>query len=219
MQALDEDRLALLFQALSGAYGKQDWWPGNTAFEICIGAILVQNTSWANAARAIERIRRRDLMHPDALLDLEPASLEDLLRPAGCYRQKARRVSVFCRWWLDARLPSQAPDPDTGALRAVLLSLHGIGPETADCILLYAFGRAVFVVDAYTRRLLSRLGLAQVPPGRRAYESLRTHVESLIGPQPAYLGELHALIVEHGKQVCRARPLCERCQLRTQCPY
>jgi endonuclease-3 related protein len=179
----------------------------------------VQNTSWANTARAIVNIRSRDLMRPDALLDLEPGRLEDLLQPAGCFRQKARSVAIFCHWWLATVQSFQAPEPDTAALRSELLSLHGIGPETADCMLLYAFGRPVFVVDSYTRRLLSRLGLAQVPAGRPAYESLRAHVENLTGPQPEYLGELHALIVEHGKQVCRARPRCELCQLRTQCPH
>ncbi|MGB5591660.1 MAG: endonuclease [Gammaproteobacteria bacterium] len=204
---------------MSAAYGKQAWWPGDSAFEISLGAILVQNTSWTNAARAIAQLRRRDLLHAESLAALDRPRLEALLRPAGCYRQKARRVNVFSHWWL-AEIPrSRQPAQDTRTLRDMLLSLHGIGRETADCILLYAFGRPVFVVDAYTRRLLFRLGLAEVPPGARAYESLRAQVEQLTGPKPDVLGELHALIVEHGKQVCRARPLCGDCVLRARCSY
>ncbi len=107
----------------------------------------------------------------------------------------------------------------TETLRESLLALHGIGPETADCILLYALGRPVFVVDAYTRRLLARLGFGEVAANRRGYEMLRHQVETLTGPDPALLGEFHALIVEHGKQRCRARPRCDGCPLRGGCTY
>jgi len=204
---------------LASAYGIQDWWPGQTPFEICLGAILVQNTNWNNAARAIEALRGRDLLRSDGLAAARTTTLETLLRPAGCYRQKARRVGEFSRWWLDAGEMAGLQHQQTETLRESLLALHGIGPETADCILLYALGRPVFVVDAYTRRLLARLGFGEVAANRRGYEMLRQRVETLTGPDAALLGELHALIIEHGKQRCRVRPLCDGCPLRGGCTY
>ena len=204
---------------MASAYGIQDWWPGQTPFEICLGAILVQNTNWNNAARAIEALRGRDLLRSDGLAAARTTTLETLLRPAGCYRQKARRVGEFSRWWLDAGEMAGLQHQQTETLRESLLALHGIGPETADCILLYALGRPVFVVDAYTRRLLARLGFGEVAANRRGYEMLRQRVETLTGPDAALLGELHALIIEHGKQRCRVRPLCDGCPLRGGCTY
>lgn len=204
---------------MASAYGIQDWWPGQTPFEICLGAILVQNTNWNNAARAIAALRDRDLLRPDGLAAARATTLETLLRPAGCYRQKARRVRGFSRWWLDSGEMAGLQHQPTETLRESLLALHGIGPETADCILLYALGRPVFVVDAYTRRLLARLGFGAVAASRRGYELLRQRIETLTGPDAVLLGELHALIIEHGKQRCRVRPLCDGCPLRAGCTY
>ncbi|MGB5622072.1 MAG: endonuclease [Gammaproteobacteria bacterium] len=204
---------------LGDAYGVQDWWPGQTPFEVCVGAILVQNTNWNNAARAIEALRGSDLLRPHNLVAAPVSKLEALVRPAGCYRQKARRVRGFSRWWMDAGEMPGLQSQETEILRAALLALPGIGPETADCILLYALGRPVFIVDAYTRRLLSRLGIAEVGARRRGYEMLRQRVEVLAGPDAALLGELHAWIVEHGKQRCGARPRCDGCPLGGDCTY
>lgn len=216
---LDAPRLERLIGALGDAYGAQDWWPGQTPFEVCIGAILVQNTNWNNAALAIEALRSHDLLQSEGLAAACATTLEALLRPAGCYRQKARRVKAFSRWWLDTGEMPGLQSQETEALRESLLALHGIGPETADCILLYALGRPVFVVDAYTRRLLVRLGFGEVAANRQGYELLRHQIETLTGPDPALLGEFHALIVEHGKQRCGARPRCDGCPLRGGCTY
>ncbi|MGD8977915.1 MAG: endonuclease [Gammaproteobacteria bacterium] len=208
-----------MVRSLARVYDGRDWWPGRGPFEICLGAILVQNTSWENATRAIDALRQRRLLQPERLAAAAGTLLQDAVRPAGCYRQKAHRLQVFSRWWLDAGgMPGLGQVP-TGTLRERLLVLHGIGPETADCILLYALGRPVFVVDAYTRRLLARLDLAEVPSGRRAYEALRRRIETLAGPDALFLGELHALIVEHGKTRCRATPRCDGCPLRRGCSF
>ncbi len=164
-------------------------------------------------------MRGRDLLRPHDLVATRATALEALVRPAGCYRQKARRVRGFSRWWLDTGEMPGLQSQETETLREALLALHGIGPETADCILLYALGRPVFIVDAYTRRLLSRLGIGEVAASRRGYEVLRQRVEILAGPDAVLLGELHALIVEHGKQRCGARPRCDGCPLRGDCTY
>jgi endonuclease-3 related protein len=206
--------LARVREVMNDAYGPQDWWPGDSAFEIAAGAVLTQNTAWTNVEQALARLRTAGLLDPAAIVDLPLDALAQCIRPAGCFNVKARRLAALCRFWLDKGGERGLARLATGELRSALLAVHGVGPETADDILLYAFGRPVFVVDAYTRRLFGRLGLAR---GDEGYEALRRSVETAVGRDPGALNELHALIVRHGKQACRPRPLCPRCCLQPYC--
>ncbi|HYW04670.1 MAG TPA: endonuclease [Gammaproteobacteria bacterium] len=207
----------LLLERLTRAYGRQHWWPARTRFEVLVGAVLVQNTAWSNVERAIAVLRRRDLLAPGVLDACPEADLAAAIRPAGTFRVKARRLKALCRWFLEhggfAGLERMAPEP----LRRSLLEVHGVGRETADAILVYALGQPRFVVDAYARRLFARLGLISAS---RGYEEIRRGVEARPWRQPLHdLGELHALIVEHGKRTCRPRPHCRQCCLRDLCPW
>lgn len=206
-----------LLDRLLEMHGPQDWWPGEDAFEIAVGAILTQRTSWRNAARAIENLRAANCLGIDALLRMGEGHLQELLKPCGFYRVKAARLTRFCRW-----LAAHGGFPGLGAmstpaLREALLGVHGIGPETADAILLYACERPVFVVDAYAYRLFGRLGLIDAL-AQRNYEVVRRRVECALGADSSSLSELHALVVRHGQTFCRPKPLCEQCRLRELCP-
>ncbi|MCF7985693.1 MAG: endonuclease [Thiohalocapsa sp.] len=181
-----------------------------------IGAVLTQNTAWTNVERALTRLAERVPLEAQALLSLEHAALADAIRPAGYFNVKACRLQAFCEGFLAHGGVSGLAALDTRTLRATLLALHGIGPETADDILLYAFERPVFVVDAYTRRLFTRLGLLA---GSESYETVRALFENGLEADVALFNEYHALIVRHGKDVCRGRkPLCGVCCLAERCP-
>ena len=181
--------------------------------EMVVGAILTQNTAWSNVERALERLKARKLLNAQGLRALSERELARLIRPSGTYRVKARRLRAFLDF-LWARFGGRmdrlrtAPLPE---LRARLLSVPGIGPETADSILLYAAGRPVFVVDAYTRRVLARHRLVRPDIG---YEPLRALFEGHLPSDPALFNEYHALLVAVGKHYCRRRPRCEVCPLR-----
>ena len=203
-----------VFQALYHCWGPQHWWPGETPFEVMVGAILTQNTSWTNVERAIGNLKALGVLEAGAILALSEASLAEALRPTGYFNVKASRLRAFCRWYLEQGGFGVLRRLDTPTLRERLFSVHGIGPETADDILLYAFERPVFVVDAYTRRLFGRLGL--LPEGLD-YESIRAAFEQALGPDTACFNEYHALIVQHGKSVCRPRPRCAECCLSRLC--
>lgn len=180
-----------------------------------LGAVLTQNTAWSNVERALDNLSARVPLAADRLLALPESELASLIRPAGYFNIKARRLRAFCRAFVLAGGESSLQALDTSRLREWLLGIHGIGPETADDILLYAFGRPVFVVDAYTRRLFQRLGVIE---GDESYEALRTSFEQALGPDPALFNEYHALIVRHAKEVCRARaPRCNQCFLNAGC--
>jgi endonuclease III related protein len=208
-------RFHWLFQRLLEAYGPQHWWPGDGAFEIMVGAVLTQNTAWGNVEKAIARLVEAGRLTPEAIVALPPGHLAELIRPAGYFNVKARRLQSLCRFLLEAGGIEALGRRPTAQLRADLLAVHGVGPETADDILLYALERPVFVVDAYTRRLGSRLGLLREPTG---YEDIRAAFEGALGLDPSLLNELHALIVHHAKHVCRKRPRCGECCLAAQCP-
>jgi len=154
-------------------------------------------------------------LHPAGILAVEETQLAEWLRPSGYFNIKAKRLRNFCRWYIDAGEYQQLLCCDTEALRHALLAVNGIGPETADDMLLYAFERPVFVIDAYTRRLFARLGLIE---GDEGYEHLRHAFEHALGPDVALYNEYHALIVAHAKDICRVRPRCAECVLRRQCP-
>jgi len=208
-------RLLAVYRRLLVAHGPQHWWPGDSAFEIMVGAVLTQNTAWSNVEKAIANLKRAGALMPEAIAAAPHRRLAAWLRPSGYFNIKARRLRAFCEWFLAcggrrrlARLP-------TTALREELLNVHGVGPETADDILLYAFRRPVFVIDAYTRRLFQRLGLIE---GSEDYETLREWFEKTLGPDVPLFNEYHALIVAHAKDICRPRPRCERCGLSASCP-
>jgi endonuclease III related protein len=206
-----------IFERLLANHGPQHWWPAETPFEVMVGAILTQNTAWTNVEKALDQVRaRRIALTPAALLALPEPELAVLLRPVGYFNVKAARVRAFCAALCEAGGEAGLAVLDTSGLRARLLAMHGIGPETADDMLLYAFERPVFVIDAYTRRLFARLGLIA---GGEPYEVLRAWFEQALGPDAALYNEYHALIVRQAKELCRARrPLCGECALRELCP-
>jgi endonuclease-3 related protein len=208
-------RLFKTFDTLFGHYGPQHWWPGDTPFEIMVGAILTQNTAWSNVERAIGNLVAKNKLQPRAIIKARHDHLANWLRPSGYFNIKARRLKSFCRWYVGAGEYAGLDRLETAALRAALLGVKGIGPETADDILLYAFGRPVFVIDAYTRRLFARLGLFT---GTEDYDTLRLGFERVLGPDVDLFNEYHALIVRHAKEVCRVKPDCQRCVLATACP-
>jgi endonuclease III related protein len=202
-----------LFRRLFDHYGPQHWWPADSPFEVMVGAVLTQNTAWINVERAIGNLRQADLLDPAAMADLAPEQLALHLRPSGYFNIKAKRLQSLCRWLLSQDDLEQLA---TDSLREQLLSVHGIGPETADDILLYVYGRPVFVIDAYTRRLFSRLGLLD---GELGYETLRAAFEQTLPPDVEMFNEYHALIDHHAKQVCRPKPLCGECFLQRMCQW
>lgn len=203
-----------VYRALFNAWGPQHWWPGRTRLEIIVGAILTQNTAWSNVEKAIRILRREKALTVEALHQAPEERLAEWIRPAGYFRVKARRIKAFIHMLRDQhngnlnRLFAQ-PTP---ALREQLLAVNGIGPETADSILLYAGGHRVFVVDAYTRRFLNRHHWAHE---HHTYDEIaRLFMEAMPCDVPT-CNEFHALIVRLGKETCRARqPKCAECPLR-----
>jgi endonuclease-3 related protein len=203
-----------VYEELLAKWGPQGWWPARTRFEVMAGAVLTQNTAWANVEKALANLRGAGMLDPAAVATAPPARLARLLRPAGYFNVKAERLRSFCRWLLEEGGGSRLARRGTARLRSELLAVPGIGPETADDILLYAFGRPVFVVDAYTRRLFSRLGLVD---GGEGYEETRKLFEEALPQDERLYAEYHALIVRHAKETCRRRPRCADCRLRPSC--
>ncbi|MGH9793623.1 MAG: endonuclease III domain-containing protein [Candidatus Acidiferrales bacterium] len=199
--------------AMYAALGPQQWWPARTPFEVIVGAILTQSTAWVNVERAIVSLRRERMLTPLALERVPLARLARLIRPSGYFRQKARKLKAFVRFLrgeFGGSLARMFRTP-TARLREMLLEVHGIGPETADSILLYAGNHAVFVVDAYTRRVLVRHGLIGSKAG---YEEMRALFESNLPRDAKLYNEYHALLVQVGKNYCRpAAPQCDGCPL------
>jgi len=208
--------LLLIYQQLDAAYGPQHWWPGDTPFEVMVGAILTQNTAWTNVERAIANLKHHDLLSPRAILEVDMAHLAAQVRPSGYFNVKAARLVHFCRWFVEHGEEAKLKRWSTEKLRNGLLGVKGIGAETADDILLYAFQRPVFVIDAYTRRIFSRLGFVEA---KASYETMRHTFEHELGQDAALFNQYHALIVRHGKDVCRPRPACVSCAVRVQCAF
>ena len=209
------------YRILRRAHGPQRWWPvtprGGTRpaytggprnarqrFEVAAGAILTQNTAWTNAARAIESLNRLGAMSAAGIGVLDERSLAGAIHTAGYFNQKAKRLKALAAFFLARR----------AVTRDALLALNGVGPETADSIMLYAFDAPVFVVDAYTRRLFGRIGL--IDPAE-SYEGIRRTFERNLPVSVYVYREYHALVVEHGKRICAKAPLCEKCLLRHLC--
>lgn len=210
-------RLDSLYRHLLETHGPQGWWPSDGGpFEIMVGAVLTQNTAWTNVEKALKRLNQAGVMEADRMLALPQANLAELIRPSGYFNIKADRLQQLCRWYVDGGGYAALSRQQTDELRRGLLQVRGVGPETADDILLYAFDRPVFVVDAYTFRLFERFGL--IDPGYR-YEQLRAGVEKAVGADVNYFNELHALVVRHCSQVCRPKPDCDNCALRRDCAF
>jgi len=206
------DALPRYFEALLSAYGPQHWWPGRSRFEVIAGAILTQNTSWKNVEQAIRNLRRARRLSPKAVLRTPLPRLARLVRPSGTFRQKARTLKAFAAFLArdyQGSLTRMFRTP-TASLRERLLALRGVGPETADAILLYAGRRPVFVADAYARRVVERHALL---PAGAGYDEVRAAFESALPSDHAVLNEFHALIVHVGKNFCRPAPNCAGCAL------
>ncbi len=217
---MSDARIAAGYERLLAAYGPQGWWPGDgDPFEVVVGAILTQNTAWANVERALERLRAAGALSLDGIRRCDQAALGELIRSAGYFNSKARKLKAFVSM-IDAGFGGSLgvlfalPADD---LRARLLATHGVGPETADAVALYAAGRPAFVIDAYTRRIADRIGLA---PASRTYEGYRAMFMAALPADAALFNEYHALLVEHGKRRCTKRaPRCEGCPLADGCDY
>src|SRR5215470_4622259 len=206
-------RLLRFHVALLERYGPQRWWPGRSAYEIAVGAILTQHTAWTNAALAIAALRGRRWLDARRLAAVEVGELAPVIRSAGTYRLKAQRVHDFTVWLLErfgGRWERLRREP-LASLRGELLRVPGLGPETVDAILLYAAGRPVFVADAYARRVLARHRFIRRQAG---YEETRAFVEAHLPSDPGLFNEFHALLVALGKSHCRTTPRCEACPVR-----
>ena len=205
-----------IYAALQDQRGTQGWWPAENKFEILVGAVLTQNTAWLNVEKAIQSLKSQRLLAPQAMIDCGQQSLAQHIRSSGTFNVKARRLLALAKWYVANGEFENITHWSTATLRRSLLAVHGIGPETADAIILYAFERAVFVVDAYTKRIFSRLGMVE---DNSDYESLRNFFENNLEPNAALFGEFHAHIVEHAKNVCKVQPRCGRCVLRGGCRF
>jgi endonuclease-3 related protein len=204
-----------VYKKLLKQYGHQHWWPADTPFEVMVGAILTQNTAWSNVERAIANLKSQSCLTPQGILQAPQAELADWLKPSGYFNIKTQRLRNVCQWYVDAGEFVALAEIDTKTLRKQLLSVNGVGPETADDILLYAFSRPVFVIDAYTRRIFSRLQLLDADTG---YEDLRQQFETQLAADAVMFNEYHALIVRHAKEACKKRPDCAECCLVSSCP-
>lgn len=201
------------YNKLFKAFGKQRWWPGETAFEIIVGAILTQNTAWTNVEKAIHNLKKAKLLNPKKIHDLSHAELAKYIRPAGYFNIKAKRLKHFLNYLFDdygGNLKKMLRKR-TDSLRRELLSVNGIGPETADSILLYAGNHPVFVVDAYTKRIFSRHGII---PADADYHDVQEIFMKNLAHDVKNFNEYHALIIKTGKDLCKNRkPLCSKCPL------
>jgi endonuclease III related protein len=211
-----------VYDILFKTYGPQQWWPARTSFEVMLGAVLTQNTAWCNVERAIANLHAADSLDADVILRSPPRRVAAWLRPAGYFNVKAKRLRNLCAWYVKRGGEKKLRRMDSAALRNELLAINGVGPETADDILLYAFHRPVFVIDAYTRRIFSRLRMAA---DDESYDDMRGLVEQSLRNETLgkrkltpLFNEYHALIVRHGKEVCRPRPRCTLCCLAAHCP-
>ena len=211
-KSMINEQLMEMYQLLYDSFGPQHWWPGQTPFEIITGAVLTQNTSWKNVEKAITNLKQENLLEPERLNSLSLPLLAEHIKPAGYYNIKAKRLKNFLVWLFesyDGSLDNLKSVP-TDFLRTELLSVKGIGRETADSILLYALDRPVFVVDAYTARIAVRHHLIEPEAD---YEQLRHLFQSGLPEDTKLFNEYHALLVQLGKQFCKTKPLCEDCPL------
>jgi endonuclease III related protein len=202
-----------MFDSLLKHYGPQNWWPGETPFEVMVGAILTQNTNWKNVEKAIGNLKREGLMNPKALRACPDARLAKLIRPAGYFNVKTKRLKAFLDFLhhgYGGSIQKMRRRP-TEELRQELLGVKGIGKETADSILLYALGHPIFVVDAYTYRVFTRHYLIEEEAG---YDELQSLASSHVPTEVPHYNEFHALLVMVGKDFCAPKPKCDLCPLK-----
>jgi len=208
-----KDLLLEMYRRLDAEYGDQRWWPGDTPLEVAVGAILTQNTAWVNVEKAVANLKSAGLLEPGALARLTPSEIAPLIKPAGYYNVKARRLRAFLDFLAeeyDGDVAAMARE-EPAAARPKLLAVRGVGPETADSILLYACGLPTFVVDAYTHRILHRHGLADEAV---AYDELKELFEANVEADVALYKQYHALLVRVGRERCRrGEPRCAGCPL------
>ena len=202
-----------IFDALYQSFGPQHWWPGDSAFEVAVGAILTQNTNWGNVEKAIANIKAKKALNASNLHKMPHKQLASLIKPAGYFNVKAKRLQSFLDFLCNDFKGSmqRMKKGDSSSLRKRLLSVHGIGPETADSILLYALDKPVFVIDAYTRRVMSRHGMVSESAG---YHELQELFHKHLPLDVQLFNEYHALFVMAGKYFCKPRPKCTGCPLK-----
>lgn len=201
-----------IYDKLYDRYGPQNWWPAETPFEMMVGAILVQNTNWRNVDKALLKVG--PYLTPEGIESMPTDQLAALIRSSGFFNIKAKRIKAYLAWFKTYDYDvNKVKKMDQQQLRSDLLHVHGVGRETADVLLLYAFEKPVFVVDAYVRRIFYRLGF-DMPT---SYDAFRKLIESKFTGDVACYNEYHALLVEHAKVHCKATPICERCPLFTMC--
>ena len=209
---ISRPELMRLYRRLYRHYGNLHWWPGETPLEISVGAILTQNTAWTNVEKAIRRLKETGSLRVKALHRLSHRHLAPLIKSAGYFNVKAKRLKNFISF-LQTRYGGSLTKmfkQKTDLLREELLSVNGIGPETADSILLYAGEKPVFVIDAYTKRILSRHGIM---PYEKSYDDFQKLFMKRLAPNAALYNQYHAMLVNVGKDFCRARPRCDSCPL------
>ncbi|MBM3944819.1 MAG: endonuclease [SAR202 cluster bacterium] len=211
-------KLLEVYQLLLGQYSPQHWWPSDTPFEMMVGAILTQSAAWTNVEKAIANLKKEDALSPSAIRALPEPELAQLVRPSGYYNAKARKLKAMASFlWEEYGDDPRGLREDGELLREKLLKVYGIGEETADDIALYVGGIATFVVDAYTRRLVLRLGVFSED---KPYETYRRLFMENLPADVAMFGEYHALIVRHAKEACRkTAPRCGGCVLRRICDF
>jgi len=202
-----------VYRKLSETYGPRNWWPGETSFEVMVGAILTQNTSWKNVEKAIERLKEKGVLNPKGIRELRKSTLSSLIRSSGYFRIKSERLKVFVDFLFDEYGGSikRMKRERVGVLRRKLLDVKGIGPETADSILLYGLKKPVFVVDSYTKRILSRHGILSE---KASYEEVQNLFMDHLPHDERLFNEYHALLVHLGKTLCKKVPRCDRCPLK-----
>lgn len=213
IDSLTGRKLNEMFNLLYNHFGPQGWWPGETTLEVIVGTVLTQNTNWKNAAKAIENLKNRGLLSINALYSLKETDLAQEIQSAGYFNIKAKRLKNLINYIMD-RYQGELSlffEEDTQNLRESLLSIKGIGPETADSILLYAGNRPVFVIDAYTFRILLRHSMCDE---QAAYYELQEIFMDNLPEDTKLFNEFHALIVQTGKEYCRKKPVCDACPLK-----
>jgi endonuclease III related protein len=213
-----EDKLNEIYARLYARFGAQSWWPGDSAFEVIVGAILTQNTAWTNVEKAMKNLKQARRLTPARMHQVSLPRLARLIRPSGYYNLKAKKLKAFTQYLFAAQHGSLARlfRLDTATLRDKLLAVYGIGPETADSIILYAARQPIFVVDAYTRRIMARLGLARLDS---SYDELQHLFMDHLPHEEPLFNEYHALVVALGKDICKkSKPRCGECPLLDICP-